>query len=58
MAQCMSKITYTLKNKLDIHEGIWKPFTDFRENGDKGGLLQEEGRFKVVETPKGDGGRF
>lgn len=35
MVRCMSleKITNMLKNKLYIYEEIWKPFTDFIENG-------------------------
>lgn len=39
VAQRMSleEITYTLKNKLDIYEGIWKLFTDLIEK-----LLKDE----------------
>lgn len=44
MAQCMSmeRITYILKNKLDVYEGIWRPFKDFMNHRDIGALLQEE----------------
>lgn len=43
MAQCMSleRITYILKNKLEVYEEIWKPFSDFIKKGDIGKLLQE-----------------
>ncbi len=44
MAQYMSmeRITYILKNKLDVYKGIWKPFKDFINNEDIAELLRVE----------------
>ena len=41
MAQFMSldRIMYTLKNKLDVYEGNWEPFSDFIRKGDIEELL-------------------